>query len=190
MGKGKRRSEILREELEREIELKEVELKKLGFKTERIDLFLDSNFARNIIEEEYEKLKKVIIETKLKAPEEYAKLIEELAVDYTEHEREFEEDVKRNFKNTLLSQLIQMTKLIKLKFLSKEVGEETFRDILMTEGSKEAAGRDLRNISKELSKMLLEDFMEKVIDILASEFVISVFLNVLDSLQNKEDLED
>ena len=60
----------------------------------------------------------------------------------------------------------------------------------MTEGSKEAAGRDLRNISNELSKMLLEDFMEKVIDILASEFVISVFLNVLDSLQNKEDLED
>ena len=73
----------LDEALKKQKEVEE-ELRQMGFDSTRIELFLKSNMAQNIIKESYAQLGGNVLKITEEAPARFKRKIKEIAGDYTE----------------------------------------------------------------------------------------------------------
>lgn len=154
---------ILEEALKKQKEVEE-ELRQMGFDSTRIELFLKSNMAQNIIKESYAQLGENVLKITEEAPARSKRKIKEIATDYTEFEDEFQKDICYNFKNPIFSQLLFIKELTRLGEIPPEICEEVFKRILISQNSKEAAKKDLEELCNEMVKMLYRDFLERCMD--------------------------
>lgn len=165
----------LDEALKKQKEVEE-ELRQMGFDSTRIELFLKSNMAQNIIKESYAQLGGNVLKITEEAPARFKRKIKEIAADYTEFEDEFQNDIRYNFKNLIFSQLLYIKEVTRLGEIPPEICEEEFKKILISQNTREAAKEDLEKLCNDMVKMLYGEFLERCMD-MADNAVINAFIS-------------